>query len=76
MFPLPRNPGPFLVVLPLLLAAPASADDLPAIDTWRFSRPLETLHVASARDLERLFAAKDYRLKAVQADHRIPRLYL
>lgn len=76
MFPLRRNLRLFLIALLLLVATPASAGDLPAIDTWRFSHPLETLHVASAGDLERLFAAKDYRLESVQADHRIPRLYL
>lgn len=55
---------------------PLAAGELPALNTWRFNHPVETLHVASARDLEKLFAARDYRLSSVSADGQIPRLYL
>lgn len=54
----------------------AASKDLPPLDTWRFSLPLETLHVTGAQDLGALFTAKDYRLGTVAADRKIPRLYL
>lgn len=55
---------------------PLAAGELPSLDTWRFSHPVETLHVGGARDLEKLFAARDYRLSSAKANGRIPRLYL
>lgn len=54
----------------------AASNDLPPLDTWRFSLPLETLHVTGAHDLGALFTAKDYRLGTVAAERKIPRLYL
>jgi len=59
-----------------VVANAAAADDLPALEQWRFYQPIDTLHVAGAQDLNALFAAKDYRLAAVTTDRTIPRMYL
>lgn len=68
---------PFLITLALSVTSPAlAASELPALDTWRFSLPVETLHVTGAHDLAKLFVAKDYLLPKATADGRIPRLYL
>jgi Bax protein len=77
MFPIRHNPARTLVAMIVVAASsPLAAGELPALDTWRFKHPVETLHVAGVGDLEKLFAAKDYRLTSTRADKRIPRLYL
>lgn len=60
----------------LALTVEAAAAKLPALHKWRFSDPIDTLQVTSARDLGFLFAAENYDLAELRADETVPRMYM